>query len=123
MKNIEDIFEILDGVLPTGATKTVMFCEVENKSYEIFYYSYFTDKSCKQCYELETEGKMDASILEKGFEKIALFVRDSKEYDAEMRNVVTITIDGIAEDVKVDQFEKNVGLYKIKKEWKANNLK
>ena len=99
-----------------------MYCEVENKSYEIFYYSYFGDDVCKQCYELESEGAITSEVLEKGFEKIATFIRDSKEYDAEKRNVVTILVDGINEDVKVEQFDKSVGLYKIKKEWKANNL-
>lgn len=122
MKNIGDVFEVVENVLPSDASKTIMYCEVENKSYEIFYYSYFGDDVCKQCYELESEGAITSEVLEKGFEKIATFIRDSKEYDAEKRNVVTILVDGINEDVKVEQFDKSIGLYKIKKEWKANNL-
>lgn len=40
MKNIGDVFEVVENVLPSDASKTIMYCEVENKSYEIFYYSY-----------------------------------------------------------------------------------
>ena len=122
MKKLKDIFEILDSVLPTDAKKTIVFCEVEDKAYEIFYYSYFSDDSCKQCFELESEGMITSETLEKGFERLALFIRDSDEYDSAKRNVITLMVEGATETSKVEQFDKTVGLYKIKKEWKANNL-
>ena len=122
MKNMEGILDMLDHLLPSDAKKTVIYCEVEKNAYEVFYYSFFADGSCKQCYELEAEGIVDAEILADGFENIAAFIRDSKEYDAEKRNVVTVVIEGVSENIKVDQYDRSVGLYKIKKEWKEKNL-
>lgn len=122
MKNIEDIVEMLDGILPKDAKKTVIFCEVEKTAYEIFYYAYFADDSRKQCYELADAGGINPAVLEKGFEKLAAFIRNCNEYDAEKRNVVTICVEGISEKVALEQFDKSIGLYKLKKDWKAANL-
>lgn len=122
MNNIEAIYELVDKILPAGSTKTIMFCEIEPKAYEIFYYSYFADNSCKQCYELVDENVIDGSTLDMGFEKIASIIRESDKYDPEKRNVITVTIEGTLEKIKVEQFDKSVGLYKIKKDWKAVNL-
>lgn len=122
MKNLEDIFEILDGILPADAKKTVMFCEVEKTAYEVFYYSYFADGSCKQCHELAAEGRVDSNALDAGFEKAAKYIRECDAFKPDQRNVVTIVIEGASEKVKIDQFNKTAGLYKIKKDWKAANL-
>lgn len=122
MRNIEDIFEMLDEILPKNAKKTVLFCEVEKTAYEIFYYSYFADGSLKQCNELVDEGLLDSGLLEKGFEKIAKFIRDCDKYDPEKRNVITIKVEGTLEKVIAEQLDKSTGLYKIKKDWKATNL-
>lgn len=122
MKKVEDIFELLDGILPAAAKKTVIFCEVEKTAYEIFYYSYFADNTCKQCYELVDEGKIDAVMLDSGFEKIAKYIRECEGFNPDGRNVITISIEGISEKVKMDNYDKSIGLYKIKKDWKATNL-
>lgn len=122
MKSLEDIFELLDGILPADAKKTVVFCEVEKTAYEIFYYSYFADDSCKQCYELADEGKVDAGVLDAGFEKLSKYIKDCKGFNTDGRNVVTISIEGTSEKVKMDNYDKSVGLYKIKKDWKSINL-
>lgn len=122
MKRLEDIFEVLDGILPSDAKKTVVFCEVEKNAYEIFYYSYFEDDSCKQCYELTDDGQIDAGVLDAGFEKMAKYIRDCEGFNPDGRNVVTISIEGTSEKAKMDNYDKSIGLYKIKKDWKATNL-
>lgn len=122
MKKLEDILVLLDGILPTDAKKTVVFCEVEKTAYEIFYYSYFADNSCKQCFELVDDGKIDARVLEAGFEKLAKSIRDCERFNPEGRNVVTISIEGTSEKVEMEKYDKSMGLYKIKKDWKAANL-
>lgn len=122
MKELEGIFELLDDILPADARKTVVFCEVEKNAYEIFYYSYFADDSCKQCYELADSGKIDVGVLETRFEKMAKYVRDCEGFNSDSRNVVTIYIEGTSENVKMDNYDKSVGLYKIKKDWKATNV-
>lgn len=122
MKKIENILEILDNILPNKAKKTVIFCEVEQTAYEVFYYSYFADTSCKQCYELVDEGIIDSNVLDVGFERMAKYVRECEEFSADKRNVVTVVVESISENVNVKQFDKTVSLYKIKKEWKLTNL-
>lgn len=122
MKKIENILEILDNILPNKAKKTVIFCEVEQTAYEVFYYSYFTDMSCKQCYELVDEGIIDPNMLDAGFERMAKYVRECEEFSTDKRNVITIVVEGTSETVDIKQFDKTVGLYKIKKEWKLTNL-
>ena len=122
MKDIKDIFELIDGILYSKAKKTVFFCEVEESAYEIFYYVYFEDDSCKQCYELVEEGKVDEGILDAEFEKLAGFIRKTDVFDAGKRNVVTLFVEGMKESVSVDQFDKSVGLYNIKKDWKLKHI-
>lgn len=48
---------------------------------------------------------------------MADFIRNSETYDSDRRNVITITIEGTSKKVEADQFDKSVGLYKIKKQW------
>lgn len=122
MKNLDDIFELLDGIIPSDAKKNIIFCEVESKAYEIFYYSYYADEICKQCYELVDEDRLDVTVLERGFEKVAEFIRNCDKFDSEKRNVVTILIEGTIETAKFDQFDKSIGIYQIKKEWKTKYL-
>lgn len=122
MKELNDIFEIIDGIIPEDARKTVIFCEIEKTAYEIFYYSYFSDDTCKQSFELVDEGLIDSGELDSGFEKIAHFIRKTAEYQEDKRNVVSITIEGTSEKVDINYFDKSTGLYKIKKEWKTLNL-
>lgn len=122
MKKLEEIFELLDGIIPKDAEKTIMYCEVENTAYEIFYFSYFEDGSCKHSSELIDAGLLDSFIIEKGFEKIADFIRRSETYDSERRNVITIVTEGTLEKIESEKYEKSVGLYKIKKDWKAVHL-
>lgn len=118
MKDIKDIFELTEGILLPKTKKTVFFCEVEEGAYEIFYYVWLKDGSCRQCYDLAEEGEVEEAILDETFEKIAGFIQKTGEYDPEKRNVVTLTVEGINERVSFDKYDKSVGLYKIKKDWK-----
>ena len=52
----------------------------------------------KQCYELVDSDLVDSTILERMFEKMARFIRESDEFDSEKRNVITIKIEGTSEN-------------------------
>ena len=119
MKKIDEIFELFDGIIPVSAKKTIIFCEIEKTAYEIFYYSFSNDGTYRHSSEIVESGELDTLVVEKQFEKVAGFIRDSDSFDPNRRNVITITIEGTTEKVEVDQYDKNVGLYKIKKEWKS----
>lgn len=122
MKDVRDVFELTDSILPSHAKKTVFFCEVEERAYEIFYYAFFEDGSCKQCYELVEEGREDETVLDERFEKIAAFIRQTDIYEYDKRNVITLVVEGTNEFASVDQFDKSVGLYKIKKDWRIMHI-
>ena len=122
MKRLEDIVEIVDQILPPETKKTIFFCEVEDRAYECSYYAYFADGSCKQCYQLAEEELVDPMELEECFKKMVDFIRETPEYKSEKRNVVTIIIDGSREKVDFQTFDKSLGLYKLKKEWKLKYL-
>lgn len=122
MRKLDEIFELLDGIIPATAEKTIMFCEVEKTAYEIFYYSFYEGDVLKHSSEIMDSGELDSSDVEKGFGRLADFIRNSEVYDSEHRNVITITIEGTSEKVEADQCDKSVGLYKIKKEWKSAHI-
>lgn len=122
MKKLNEIFELLDGIIPQNAEKTIMFCEVEKTAYEIFYYTYYKDGSFKHSSEIVDNGELSSIIMEKGFEKIANFIRDSEQYDSACRNVITIIVKGTAETITSEKYEKSIGLHKIKKEWKSSHI-
>ena len=122
MKKINEICGRLAGIIPEDAEKNILFCEVENTAYEIFYYSLYGDGRTKHSSEIIDEGNIDVSVVQKGFDNIAKFIRNSEVYNPEQRNVITVTINGSAKRVEVAQYDKSVGLYKIKKEWKLANI-
>jgi hypothetical protein len=119
---LNNIVSLLKGILPTNAKKHVIFCEVEDTSYEIFYYSYFADGTRKQCYELADDGKISSEKLGTGFGKLANYIRSCEEFKPDSRNVVTITIDGSTKNVSLKVYSKSIGLYSIKKNWKSSHL-
>lgn len=122
MQKLNNIFETISESILKDFSKVIFFCEVEKKAYEIYYYAFDKTGEYKQCYELVDSDLVDSTILERMFEKMARFIRESDEFDSEKRNVITIKIEGTSENVAIEYFDKSVGLYKLKKEWKANNL-
>lgn len=76
----------------------------------------------KQCYELVDENEIDAKTLDEFFKNFAEYIRNSKEFDIGKRNVVTIIFDSSSKKIDIKQYDKSIGLYKIKKEWKSYYL-
>lgn len=118
MRKLHEVFELLDGIIPTTAEKTIMFCEVEKTAYEIFYYSFYEGDLLKHSSEIIDSGEIDSFDVENRFGRIADFIRNSDSYDSEQRNVITITIEGTSEKVEAEHYDKGNGLYRIKKDWK-----
>ncbi|MEE1517762.1 MAG: hypothetical protein UF228_09230 [Lachnospiraceae bacterium] len=121
MKDIENIVELIDPIIPKGTKKIVFFCEVEDKASEICYYL-CNDIEPVQCYELAESGEIDSVLLDSTFEKLCDFIKQTNSYDETKRNVITILVDGRSEKVFVEKFDKSVRLYKLKKEWKEKYL-
>ncbi len=114
--------ELLD-IIPKDSNRTVVFCEVEKNAYEVFFYSFFQDGKYLQSNELVDQDQIAASALEEAVEKLVEEVRLSSFYNSEKRNVVSANIEDNSMTWSLEQYEKTVGLYRIKKEWKTNKLR
>lgn len=119
---MKNIVEIAKTILPQNAKKVVFFCEIEENANECSYYFFDGQGNIKQCYELAEEGMIDSVLLDNTFEKIVEYLKNIDSFDFEKRNVVTIIIEENTEKIKIEKFDKSVGLYKLKKEWKLKYL-
>ncbi len=118
MNNIDTMIKAFSDIVDKNSNKTILFGEVEETAYEFFYYSFFPDRKCKYYEELVDEGILDSTKVESIFEEMASIVRQSTNYDASKRNVISVILNGETNQCDYDLFDKKVGLYQIKKEWK-----
>ena len=120
MKDIQNIVELIDPIIPKGTKKIVFFCEVEDNASESCYY--LCNDEPVQCYELAESGEIDTVLLDETFKKLCDYIRQTDVYDQTKRNVITILVEGKSEKVCVEKYEKSIRLYKLKKEWKEKYL-
>ncbi len=73
-------YDNIKKVLPKGALKTVVYANISDTSYEIFFYSLFPGQGYKQCYELAENNVIDYQLLEGTFEKMADIIKGDKNY-------------------------------------------
>lgn len=108
-------------IIPKNSVKTVVFCEVEKTAYEVFFYSLLEDGKWIQSNELVDQEKISEDSLEEAIKQLVDEIRLSEHYSPEMRNVISGKLtEKITWDL--EQVEKTIGLYKIKKEWKAKYI-
>ena len=116
------VFDSLRKIIPQDASKTVLFANVTDTSYELFFYSLFDDGIFKQCYTLAENGILDSHMLDVCFSKIAEQIRADKEYRPDSKNVFTFIVDDRGVCLNVDYYSKNARIYKIKKDWKEKYI-
>ena len=122
MAEIKLVAKELLSLIPKDSNKSALYCEVEKNSYEVFFYSFYDDGKYVQSNELVDQELIDDSLLGEAIDKLVEEVRKLSCFDSEKRNVISAIIDGESVAWELEQFEKTVGLYKIKKEWKSKNL-
>lgn len=116
------VFDNLKKVIPKNASKTILYANVTDSSYELFFYCLFEDGIFKQCYTLAEDGILDSHLLDITFAKIAEQIRTDKKYKANNYNVFTVTVDNDGVRLDVDCYSKDAKMYKIKKGWKEKYL-
>ena len=67
-------YDNIKKVLPKGALKTVVYANISDTSYEIFFYSLFPGQGYKQCYELAVGSSAAALNFSICFNKSGNFV-------------------------------------------------
>lgn len=109
-------------IIPKKSVKTVVFCEVEKTAYEVFFYSLLEDGKWIQSNELVDQEQISEDSLAEAINQLVDEIRLSEHYSLEMRNIIS---GNLSEKTTWDleQVEKTIGLYKIKKEWKAKYIK
>lgn len=115
------IYDKARKILPNQSEKTIFFVGITSTSYEIFFYS-FIEKQWIQCYNLVQEKQADGIELKLIFKKIAKIIRESKKFEMQKYNLVTIKIDGSGIGLEVKYYGRDAKIYKIKQEWEKNNL-
>lgn len=115
------IYDKVRRIIPDQSEATIFFAGITETSYEIFFYSLIEGKFV-QCYILAEQGKIDEIEMEAVFEKIVKIIRESKQFNAEKYNLATIKVDKSGITLEIQYHERNVRIYKIKKEWEQINL-
>lgn len=123
MKTETMLYDILKGVLPASATKTVLFAEVAETSYEMQFFSLLQDtEQYQQCFQMAEEGTLDENALDDAFGRIAGLIRSDVQYKQDEINIFTLIVDKTGVRLVVESFEKSARIYQIKKTWKARYL-
>ena len=121
MKPETMMYEMITQIIPENSDKTIFFASITKTSYEIFFYSFINGEP-KQCYTLAEEGKLDENKLAEVFDSIADIIRDSKIFKKDKINIATIRFENLQLSMDMEYYEKDVRMYKVKKEWKENNI-
>lgn len=121
MKPETMIYVKVKRIIPEKSEKTVFFVGMTDTSQETFFYAFIDGKPI-QCFTLAEQDELDENELTDVFSDIVNVLRESKLYTPGKYNVGTIVVDGTGIKLGVENYEMNVSEYKIKKEWKANNL-
>lgn len=116
------VFDNLKKIIPTSASKTILFANVTDTSYELFFYCALADGEMHQCYTLAENGILDSHLLDLSFSKIALQIRSDKKYKAGNNNVFTFVVDNSGVHLDVEYYEKDAKMYKLKKAWKEKYI-
>lgn len=116
------VFDNLKKIIPADASKTILFANVTDTSYELFFYCALADGELHQCYTLAENGILDSHLLDLSFSKIALQIRLDKKYKADSNNIFTFIVDNGGVRLDVEYCDRNAKMYKVKKDWKAKYL-
>lgn len=121
MKTETLIYEKVRNIILDNSEKTFFFAAISQTSYEMFFYSYIDGKPI-QCYELAEEDKLDANELDNVFEAIVDIIKVSKVFNSDKYNIATIKVDKSGIKMSMEYYDRDVRLYKVKKEWEQKNI-
>lgn len=116
------IYNNIKKVIPRESIKTVVYANISDTSYEIFFYCLWPQNGYRQCYDLAEAGVLDAYLLDTTFAEIARVIKADKIYSAKSNNLFTFIVDAVGVKLTVEHFDKDTQIYRMKKEWKEKNL-
>ncbi len=121
MKPETMMYEKITQIVPENSDKTIFFASITKTSYEVIFYSFINGEP-KQCYTLAEEGKLDENMLAEVFDSMVNIIRSSKLFKEDKINIATIRFDKSQIKMDMEYYEKDVRMFKIKKEWQQKNI-
>lgn len=121
MKPETMMYEKITRIVPENSDKTIFFASITKTSYEVVFYSFINGEP-KQCYTLAEEGKLDENMLAEVFDSMVNIIRSSKLFKEDKINIATIRFDKSQIKMDMEYYEKDVRMFKIKKEWQQKNI-
>lgn len=121
MKPETMMYEKITRIVPENSDKTIFFASITKTSYEVIFYSFINGEP-KQCYTLAEEGKLDENMLAEVFDSMVNIIRSSKLFKEDKINIATIRFDKSQIKMDMEYYEKDVRMFKIKKEWQQKNI-
>ena len=115
------IYQKVRDIIPEKSTKTVFYCGITNTSQETFFYAFIDDEPI-QCYTLAEQYELDENELEKVFSEIIDIIKNSKNYNEDKYNVVTIYLDKSGIKMNAEYYDMDESEYRIKKRWRKENI-
>lgn len=121
MKPETMMYKKITQIVPENSDKTIFFASITKTSYEVIFYSFINGEP-KQCYTLAEEGKLDENMLAEVFDSMVNIIRSSKLFKEDKINIATIRFDKSQIKMDMEYYEKDVRMFKIKKEWHQKNI-
>lgn len=121
MKPETMMYEKITQIVPENSDKTIFFASITKTSYEVIFYSFINGEP-KQCYTLAEEGKLDENMLAEVFDSMVNIIRSSKLFKEDKINIATIRFDKSQIKMDMEYYEKDIRMFKIKKEWQQKNI-
>lgn len=118
-KVYQNIYDELEGYLPKGWDKLIVYLEYGNDSYSFSFYVKIAGKYVK-CYDLQ---EISDEVLAESFSKIDKVVLEERKKKKESWSNMTMTVSCEGEmHTEFDYTDLSEGTYQYKKNWKKKYL-
>ena len=116
------VYDSIKKVIPKEAERTIIYANISDTSYEIFFYCRFAQIGYQQCYELAEEGVLNAHLLDITFSEMAHAIRSNQQYHTGQENLFTFIIGGDGVKSTVEYLDRETRIYQVKKAWREQYL-
>lgn len=115
------IFDKVRSIIPERSEKTIFFVGITKTSQEAYFYA-FIDGKPVQCYSMAEQYELDENKLAEVFSEIVMIIKDSKLYNPNKYNVVTIVVGKSGIKIDIVYHDMDESEYRIQKAWKQEHI-
>lgn len=120
----KEIAAELQAIIPADWKKIILYAEMTETSYEIFYYCFVRDSlEPIQCYDLPKSYDITEEKIDAGIERIAIIIKDEYNLTLDKWSIFTFILKENGNfKIDFDYTDLTDGSYDFKKEWKVKYL-